>query len=113
MSQRSEGGEGSTLIGTLSQIFSIFHFDASPKVKWLTRLSRKSPEIWTENRTAGYSASHVYHDQPSKAASAPLTLLLMFSLLDLEVDWDKFCCKEEVMVPCFDSGCLVTELFLL
>ena len=30
MSQRSEG-EGSTLIGTLSQIFSIFYFDASPK----------------------------------------------------------------------------------
>ena len=24
------GGEGSTLIGTLSQIFSIFYFDASP-----------------------------------------------------------------------------------
>ena len=29
MSQRSEGG-GSTLIGTLSQISSIFYFDASP-----------------------------------------------------------------------------------
>ena len=29
MSQRSEGG-GSTLIGTLSQIFSIFYFDGSP-----------------------------------------------------------------------------------
>ena len=29
MSQRSEGG-GATLIGTLSQIFSIFYFDASP-----------------------------------------------------------------------------------
>ena len=25
------GGGGSTLIGTLSQIFSIFHFDGSPK----------------------------------------------------------------------------------
>ena len=25
------GGEGSTLIGTLSQIFSIFYFDASPQ----------------------------------------------------------------------------------
>ena len=25
------GGEGSTLIGTLSQIFSIFYFDGSPK----------------------------------------------------------------------------------
>ena len=25
------GGEGSALIGTLSQIFSIFYFDASPK----------------------------------------------------------------------------------
>ena len=34
-SQRSEGGEGSTLIGTLSQIFSIFYFDASPNpVTW-------------------------------------------------------------------------------
>ena len=32
MSQRSEGWEGSTLIGTLSQIFSIFYFDASPKL---------------------------------------------------------------------------------
>ena len=31
MSQRSEGG-GSTLIGTLSQIFSIFYFDGSPKM---------------------------------------------------------------------------------
>ena len=32
MSQMSEGGEGSTLIGTLSQIFSFFFFsDASPK----------------------------------------------------------------------------------
>ena len=30
MSQRLEGG-GSTLIGTLSQIFSTFYFDASPK----------------------------------------------------------------------------------
>ena len=31
MSQRSEGGGGgSTLIGTLSQISSIFYFDASP-----------------------------------------------------------------------------------
>ena len=29
MDQRSEGG-GSTLIGTLSQIFLIFYFDASP-----------------------------------------------------------------------------------
>ena len=26
------GGEGSTLFGTLSQIFSIFYFDASPKL---------------------------------------------------------------------------------
>ena len=26
------GGEGSTLIGTLSQIFSIFYFDGSPKL---------------------------------------------------------------------------------
>ena len=26
------GGEGSTLIGTLSQIFSIFYFDASPRM---------------------------------------------------------------------------------
>ena len=34
MSQRSEGGEGSTLIGTLSQIFSIFYFDASPYNVW-------------------------------------------------------------------------------
>ena len=34
MSQRSEGG--STLIGTLSQIFSIFYFDASPnKENWI------------------------------------------------------------------------------
>ena len=31
MSQMSEGGEGSTLIGTLSQIFSFFFSDASPK----------------------------------------------------------------------------------
>ena len=30
MSQRSEGGGESTLIGTLSQIFSIFYFDGSP-----------------------------------------------------------------------------------
>ena len=33
MSQRSEGG-GSTLIWTLSQIFSIFYFDGSPKPSW-------------------------------------------------------------------------------
>ena len=30
MYQRSEGGGGPTLIGTLSQISSIFYFDASP-----------------------------------------------------------------------------------
>ena len=30
MTQRSEGGGGATLIWTLSQIFSIFYFDASP-----------------------------------------------------------------------------------
>ena len=36
MSQRSEGG-GSTLIGTLSQIFSIFYFDGSPKGDEKTR----------------------------------------------------------------------------
>ena len=36
MSQRSEGGEGSTLIGTLSQIFSIFYFDGSPNLIVLT-----------------------------------------------------------------------------
>ena len=34
MSQMSEGGEGSTLIGTLSQIFSFFFSDASPKRKY-------------------------------------------------------------------------------
>ena len=33
MSQRSERGGGSTLIGTLSQIFSIFYFDASPRLE--------------------------------------------------------------------------------
>ena len=33
MSQKLEaGGRGSTLFGTLSQIFSIFYFDASPKL---------------------------------------------------------------------------------
>ena len=31
ISQRSEGGGGSTLIGTLSQIFLIFYLDGSPK----------------------------------------------------------------------------------
>ena len=34
MSQMSEGGEGATLIGTLSQIFPFFFSDASPKYRW-------------------------------------------------------------------------------
>ena len=46
MSQRSEGGEGSTLIGTLSQIFSIFYFDASPKTP--VYQNRAHIKFWVE-----------------------------------------------------------------
>ena len=37
------GGGGSTLIGTLSQIFSIFYFDGSPNRPWVMAL-RPSPK---------------------------------------------------------------------